>query len=235
MKTPLLLALAFTASTALASTTSAGPTIEGSVGNTSFSRTEFTPTVSDTLQSGDWDTHAVSGELGGSYPVYAWLDGYGAVSFVGSDPFEREDVTTVFATGKRQQHHIERTSRQVGLAVGLDLHTPQGEPGLSAGARVGYSLWQQRLTHIKTLTLNEVPTDTTTVGTSVKTSGEQLITAPVLSIYAQYQYDNHNSVRLFINQTSYDVDDEDIYPRAAQGARLEQDMRTVGLMFRHSY
>lgn len=230
MKTPLLLALALTCTAA-----TAGPTVEGSVGKSTFSRTEYTPTLSDTLQGADWRTHAIAVELGGSYPVYAWLDGYGVLSLQGTDQFERTDITTVFTDGKLQQHHVERNSRQVGISVGLDLHTPQTDSGFSVGARLGYSLWQQRVNHIKTLTVNEVTTDTTALGTSVETWGTQLISTPVVGVYAEYQYDNHNSVRLFVNQSSYDFDDQALYPQAEQGARLEQELRTVGLMFRHRY
>ncbi len=230
MKTPLLLAVALTATAA-----SAGPTVEGSIGKTSFSRAEFGATLSGPLLRDDWDTNALAVELGGSYPVNAWLDGYGGLSVLGTDQFERTDVITVFSDGKLQQHHVESNSRQIGVSVGLDLHTPQTDAGFSVGARAGYSLWQQRLNQIKTLTVNEVTSDTTALGTSVETSSTQLISTPVLGVYAEYQYDNHNSVRLFVNQSSTDFDDKDLYPLADQGARMEQDMRTVGLMFRHRY
>lgn len=229
MKTPLLLAVALTATAA-----SAGPTVEGSIGKTSFSRAEFGATVSGPLPRDDWDTNALAVELGGSYPVYSWLDGFGGLTVSGNDPFERVDQVTVYENGI-QQHRVQRESRQVGVVAGLDLHTPHDGQGFSVGARLGYSLSQQTLTVRKTLTVNQLSTDKTPVGTTVETTGRQLISAPVIGVYAEYQYDTNNSVRLFVNQSSADFDDEAVIRFAAQGARLEQDMRTVGLMFRHRY
>lgn len=230
MKTPLLLTLMITATAV-----TAGPTVEGSLGKTQVSRNQYTPLWPDQVAiSSDYNTDVLTVELGGSYPVYSWLDGFGGLTVSGNDPFERVDQVTVYENGI-QQHRVQRESRQVGVVAGLDLHTPHDGQGFSVGARLGYNLSQQTLTVRKTLTVNQISTDKTPVGTTVETTGRQLISAPVIGVYAEYQYDTNNSVRLFVNQSSADFDDEAVIPFAAQGARLEQDMRTVGLMFRHRY
>jgi hypothetical protein len=234
MKSLIVLGLAVASSGAIAN--SDVTTIEGGVGRFEIIQQEnFAPTTGSLFSTNN-DVSSGYIELGSSLPLSSFIDVYGMVGATSKESLNTstvmlEDTVKNYST----RYDTKISGKQIYLATGLDIHTPQQEVGLSAGARIGVSVYQQNLSFQQVLVSSTDPALKDQVAKIQQQKDNPLNFAPVYGLYLQYQFNRNDSVRLAVSTSTIDFDTDDVLLQNPVKANIEQEIRTVGLLFTHRY
>ena len=211
-------------------------TIEGGLGRFHIKQEADFATSPGILTSSNDDISAGYLEIGTSMPLYSFLDLYGTFGGSGNQKINKSSVLLEESEKKYlTRYYTEIEGKQLYLSTGFDIHTPQQDSGLSAGARIGYSVFQQSFSVQQTLTSSTDPALKDQQNIKQKLSETQLEVVPVYGVYLQYQFNKNDSVRLAVNSVTIELDTEGLSLKNPVNVNIEQKVIMGGLLFTHRY
>ncbi len=211
-------------------------TIEGGLGRFHIKQAEDFATSPGILTATNDDISAGYLEIGTSMPLYSFLDLYGTFGGSGKQKINGSSVLLEDSEKKYlTRYYTEIEGKQLYLSTGFDIHTPQQDTGLSAGARIGYSVFQQRFSVQQTLTSSTDPALKDQQNILQTLNESQLQFVPVYGVYLQYQFNRNDSVRLAVNTVTIDLDTEGLSLKNPVTVNIEQKIIMGGLLFTHRY
>ena len=234
MKSLILIGLALSSACAIANPGAA--TVEGGFGRFQIKQMEdFTTTAGTTVSTND-DISAGYIELGGSMPLYSFIDVYGMFGVASKQKINTSSLLLEDSENKyTTRYDTEIHGKQIYLSTGLDIHTPQQNMGLSAGARIGLAAFQQNLSFQQILSSSTDPALKDQLNKMQNLKDNQLNVVPVYGVYLQYQFNRNDSVRLAVSTATIDFDTDDVLLTSPVKANIEQEISMVGLLFTHRY
>lgn len=234
MKSLILIGLAFSSACALANSGAAA--VEGGVGRLQSQQEEdFAPIAGTTFSTND-DISAGYLEFGGSMPLYSFVDLYGMLGVTSQQKINTSSLLLEDSDNKyTTRYDTEIQGKQIYLSTGFDIHTPQQTMGLSVGARIGLSAFQQHLSFQQILSSSTDPALKDQLNKLQNLKENQVQVVPVYGVYLQYQFNRHDSVRFSVTSVTTDFDTDDVMLTSPVNATIEQEVRMVGLLFSHRY
>lgn len=234
MKSLILIGFSLISASAIAN--QGASTVEGGLGRFQIKQVEDFANPAGTTVSTNDDISAGYIELGGSMPLYSFVDMYGMFGVASKQKINTSSVLLEDSENKyTTRYDTEIQGKQLYLSTGLDIHTPQQDIGLSAGARIGFSVFQQNLSFQQILSSSTDPALKEQVNKIQSQKDNQLNFVPVYGVYLQYQFNRNDSVRLAVNTVTIDFDTDDVLLKNPVKANIEQEISMVGLLFTHRY
>ena len=211
-------------------------TVEGGFGRFHIKQAESFATTPGILTSTNGDISAGYLEVGTSMRLNSFLDVYG--TFGGSGRQNINKSMVLLEDSEKQyltSYFTEIEGKQLYLSTGLDIHTSQQDTGLSAGARIGYSMFQQSFSVQQALTSSTDPALKDQENILQTLNESQLKFVPVYGVYLQYQFNKNDSVRLAVNTVTIDLDTKELSLKNPLNVNIEQEILMGGLLFTHRY